>query len=380
MVGRSQLFRLRPTRIRLGREIAPVLRILLQTLKILTIAAMAVLVLAGGARILAFATDMTRPEGVGQAVQVTIVEDEPEAELAGRLAEAGLIRSTALFEGQLRFGGVELKPGTYTLRKGMSSPQIIDRITGKAPEETPEPVEEQRSFSITVPEGWRIEQIAEEYAANDGEGGFDGFMAAVAAVDRSQYDFLADLPADLPLEGYLFPDTYTFSATDPGRNVAAMLANFGNKYDQEMRNRTGEMGLSIHQVVTLASLVEKEAAVADERPIIADVYISRWEEGWELEADPTVQYVLGKPGDWWPELSGEDLFVDSPYNLYQNTGLPPGPIANPGLGSLQGVLEPANTDYMFFVAKQDGSDEHAFAVTKEEQDENVAEYLNGEGG
>ena len=98
------------------------LRILLQTLKILTIAAMAVLVLAGGARILAFATDMTRPEGVGQAVQVTIVEDEPEAELAGRLAEAGLIRSTALFEGQLRFGGVELKPGTYTLRKRMSSP------------------------------------------------------------------------------------------------------------------------------------------------------------------------------------------------------------------------------------------------------------------
>ncbi|MBA3414493.1 MAG: endolytic transglycosylase MltG, partial [Chloroflexia bacterium] len=333
------------------------------------------LVLAGGSRILAFATDMTRPEGVGQAVQVTIAQDEPGDQLANRLAAAGLIQSTMLFEGQLRFGGVELKPGTYTLRKGMSSPQIVARITGAAPEETPVPVEAPRSFSITVPEGWRIEQIAEEYAANDGDGGFDAFMAAVAAVDRSQYDFLADVPADLPLEGYLFPDTYTFSATDPERNVAAMLANFDNKYDQEMRNRTAEMGLSLHQVVTLASLVEKEAAVADERPIIADVYISRWEQEWRLEADPTVQYVLGQSGDWWPELSGEDLFADSPYNMYQNDGLPPGPIANPGLGAIQGVLYPENTNYMFFVAKQDDSGTHAFAVTKEEQDANVAEYL-----
>ena len=357
------------------------LRILLQTLKILTIAAMAVLVGAGGLRLFALATDVTRPEDVGEVVEITIADGEPENELAARLADAGLVRSTVLFENQLRFGGGALEPGTYRLRKGMSNPQIIDRITGAAPEETPEPeTEAPRSFSITIPEGWRIEQIAEEYANNGGEGGFDAFMDAVAAVDRSQYDFLADLPADLPLEGYLFPDTYTFSATDPARNVEAMLSNFGLKYDQEMRNRTDQMGLTIHQVVTLASLVEKEAAVADERPIIADVYISRWEQGWELEADPTVQYVLGQPGDWWPELSGDDLFVESPYNMYQNDGLPPGPIANPGLGSIQGVLEPANTDYMFFVAKDDDSGEHAFAVTKEEQDANVERYLNSDEG
>ena len=356
------------------------LRILLQMLKILTIAAMAILVVVGGFRVFGLASDLTRPDDAGQAVEITIVEDEPEDELAQRLAAAGLIRSTGLFETQMRFSSNTLKPGTYRLRKGMSGPQIIDRITGAAPEETPAPESTgPQSFSITIPEGWRIEQIAEEYANLGGEGGYDAFMEAVADVDRSQYDFLADLPADLPLEGYLFPDTYTFSATDPAINVATMLSNFGNKYDQEMRNRTTQMGLSIHQVVTLASLVEKEAAVPAERPIIADVYISRWEEGWNLEADPTVQYVLGERGDWWPELSGDDLFVESPYNMYQNPGLPPGPIANPGLGALQGVLYPDDTDFMFFVAKQDGSGEHAFAVTKEEQDANVELYLNSEG-
>jgi UPF0755 protein len=357
-----------------------VLRILLQTLKILTIAAMAILVVAGGFRLFALATDFTRPEDAGQAVQITIAEGEPEDEVAQRLAAAGLIRSTALFETQMRFSSGALEPGTYRLYKGMSSPQIIDRITGVAPEETPAPeAAGPQSFSITIPEGWRIEQIAEEYANKGGAGGYDAFMEAVAEVDRSQYDFLADLPADLPLEGYLFPDTYTFSATDPAVNVATMLTNFGNKYDQEMRNRTEQMGLTIHQVVTLASLVEKEAAVPAERPIIADVYISRWEQGWNLEADPTVQYVLGERGDWWPKLSGDDLFVESPYNMYQNPGLPPGPIASPGLGAIQGVLYPDDTNYMFFVAKNDGSGEHAFAVTKAEQDANVERYLNSGG-
>ena len=353
------------------------LRILLQTLKILTIAAMAILAVAGGSRMLAFATDMTRPEDIGESVEITVAEDEPEDELAGRLAAAGLIRSTALFQGQLRLSSRTLEPGTYKLRKGMSGPQIIDRITGAAPEETPAPAAEPRSFSITIPEGWRIEQIAEEYANQGGEGGFDAFMDAVAAVDRSQYDFLADVPPDLPLEGYLFPDTYPFSATDTAPNVEAMLDNFGLKYDQEMRNRTAQMGLSIHQVVTLASLVEKEAAVPDERPIIADVYISRWEQGWNLEADPTVQYMFGTKGDWWPKLTEPQLQTVGPYNTYKTEGLPPGPIANPGLGSIQGVLAPATTDYMYFVAKQDGSGEHKFSVTTEEQEAAVDCYLDG---
>lgn len=357
------------------------LRILLSLLKIATLAALAVLVVVGSGRLLGAVTQAMRPDDAGQAVQVTVVEDQDEAALTRQLADAGLIQSEFVFQGQLRLGGGALEPGTYTLRKGMSAQQIIDRITGAAPPEEPAVASNgnaPQSFSITIPEGWRIEQIAEEYEKLGGEGGFDAFMQAVNDVDRSQYDFLASLPADLPLEGYLFPDTYTFSATDPALNVATMLENFGNKYDPDMRARTEAMGLTINQVVTFASLVEREAQAPEERPIIADVYLSRWEQGWRLDADPTVQYVLGTRADWWPKLTGDDLFVESPYNMYQNDGIPPGAIANPGFASIQAVLFPEDTDYMYFVAMNDGSGKHAFAVTKEEQDANVAQYLNGE--
>lgn len=357
-----------------------VLRFLLQMLKILTIAAMSVLVVAGSIRLFDYAVDAARPAETGRRIQFSIAQDEPAGQVAERLAAVGLIRSTVLFEGQVRLSGRDLVPGTYSLKMGMSSPQIVDRITGVATEEPEEVVAAgPPTFSITIPEGWRIEQIAQEYEKLGGEGGYDAFMEAVAAVDRSQYDFLADLDPSLPLEGFLFPDTYTFSATDPAINVATMLENFGAKFDASMRTRTVAMGLTIPDVVTVASLVEREAQVPAERPIIADVYLSRWEQGWELEADPTVQYVLGNRNEWWPTLSGDDLFVESPYNTYQVVGLPPGPICNPGLGSLQAVLYPEETPYMFFVAKQDGTGEHAFAATKEEQDANVARYLGGDG-
>jgi UPF0755 protein len=362
--------------------VAPVLRILVSLLKLATLAALAILVVVGTARLVTLATEAARPDDAGAPVRITVADGEDEAALAQRLADEGLIQSPMIFQGQLRFGGGALEPGTYTLRKGMSAQQIIDRITGEAPAEEPAAAQAPdagASFSITIPEGWRIEQIAEEYEAQGGVGGFDAFMQAVADVDRSQYDFLASVPPDLPLEGYLFPDTYTFSTTDPALNVATMLTNFGNKFDPEMRTRTEQMGLSIHQVVTFASLVEREAQVPDERPIIADVYLSRYEQKWRLDADPTVQYVLGRRGDWWPKLTGDDLFVQSPFNMYQNDGIPPGPICNPGFASLQAVLFPEPTDYMYFVAMNDGSGRHAFAATKEEQDANVELYLNGQG-
>jgi UPF0755 protein len=153
-----------------------------------------------------------------------------------------------------------------------------------------------------------------------------------------------------------------------------MLTNFGNKYTPDMRERTTEMGLDINQVLTVASLVEREAQLPEERPIIADIYLSRWEQGWNLEADPTVQYVVGKVGDWWPtKLTDEELHIQNPYNTYQNSGLPPGPIANPGFASIQAVLFPDDTPYMFFVAKCD-TGEHAFAVTADEQAANVEQY------
>jgi UPF0755 protein len=355
-----------------------VLRVFTQSLKVVTIAALSVVVLATGVWAFSYASELARPSDAGEAVMLTVFEDQTEAEIADELATQGLIRSTLLFQGQFKLSGGALIPGTYTLRKGMSVPQIVDRITGAAPaEEAPAQAAStaRESFDITIPEGWRIEQIAEEYARLGGEGGAQAFLDAVNGIDRSQFDFLADLPADASLEGYLFPDTYRFDGNDPNLNVVTMLTNFGNKYTPEMRQRTQQMGLTIHDVVTLASLVEKEAQIPEERPTIADIYLSRWEQGWRLEADPTVQYALGTSDDWWPKLSGDDLFYDSPYNTYQKDGLPPGPIANPGFASLQAVLFPDDTPYMYFVAKGD-TGEHAFAVTKEEQDANVETYLN----
>jgi UPF0755 protein len=358
-----------------------VLRVFTQTLKIVTIAALSVVVLAAGAWAFSYATELARPDDTGAPVMVTVFEDQTDAEIANELAAQGLIRSTLLFQGQFRLSGGALVPGTYTLRKGMSVPQIVDRITGAAPAEEEAPAAAStapESFDITIPEGWRIEQIAEEYERLGGEGGAEAFMEATRTIDRSQFEFLQDLPPDASLEGYLFPDTYRFDGSDPTLNVATMLTNFGNKYTADMRQRTREMGLTIHDVVTIASLVEKEARIPEERPTIADVYLSRWEQGWRLDADPTVQYALGTSQDWWPKLTGDDLFVESPYNTYQREGLPPGPIANPGFASIQAVLFPDDTPYMFFVAKGD-TGEHAFAVTAEEQAANVETYLNSGG-
>lgn len=355
------------------------LRIFTQSLKVVTIAALSVVVLATGVWAFSYATELARPDDAGAPIMVTVFEDQTDAEVANELAAQGLIRSTLLFQGHFKVSGGALVPGTYTLRKGMSVPQIVDRITGAAPEEeevlqaastAPE------SFDITILEGWRIEQIAEEYERLGGEGGAEAFLEAVANIDRSQFDFLADLPPEESLEGFLFPDTYRFDGADATLNVVTMLTNFGNKYTPEMRQRTQQMGLSIQDSLTLASLVEKEAQLPAERPTIADIYISRLEQSWNLEADPTVQYAVGTPEEWWPtELSEEDLHTDSPYNTYQNQGLPPGPIANPGFASIQAVLVPNDTPYMFLVAKCD-TGEHAFAVTADEQKANVEQYQN----
>ena len=355
------------------------LRIFTQSLKVVTIAALSVVVLATGVWAFSYATELARPSDAGEPVMVTIFEDQTDSEIAAELAAQGLIRSPLLFQGQFKLSGGALIPGTYTLRKGMSVPQIVDRITGAAPaEEAPAEAASTapESFDITIPEGWRMEQIAEEYERLGGEGGAQAFLDAVKNIDRSQFDFLADLPPEASLEGYLFPDTYRFNGRDPVPNVVTMLDTFGNRYTPEMRQRTREMGLTIHNVVTVASLVEREAQLPEERPTIADVYLSRWEQGWNLDADPTVQYIVGTPDDWWPtQLSEEDLHIDSPYNTYQNDGLPPGPIANPGFASIQAVLFPDDTPYMYFVAICD-TGEHAFGVTPEDQEANVEQFQN----
>jgi len=156
--------------------------------------------------------------------------------------------------------------------------------------------------------------------------------------------------------------------------IRVMLRNFDYRLTADLRQEAEEAGLSIHEVVTLASIVEREAVVADERPVIASVFLNRLQQGMPLQADPTVQYALGcdsTTGECWPQLMREDLnSVQSSYNTYLNPGLPPGPICNAGLDSIRAVLEPADTQYLYFLASEDGR--HVFAETYEEHLRNEA--------
>ncbi len=296
----------------------------------------------------------------------------------GRLVDAGMIQSELYFKTQLRLSGGDLQPRTYTLRKGMSVPMIVGAITSSGEEGGEVAAAEATPVvKITVPEGWRTEQIAEEAEKQGLQGSGQAVIDAVARVSNDEYEFLKDRPAGASLEGYLFPNTY--DTASGGDLVYYMLDTFDAQFTPEMRQRAEEMNLTIRQVVTLASIVEREAVVDEERPIIAAVYLNRLEPGIPLDADPTVQYAIGKPGDWWPKPTEKDLYVDSPYNTYAGPGLPPGPISNPSIKSIFAVLNPAPVDYLYFVAKQDGSNEHVFAVTAEEQQANVCRYLGCDG-
>lgn len=300
----------------------------------------------------------------------TINPGETAATIAPRLQREGLVADSQLFLYLVRYRGVDaqLEAGEYELRPNMTMEEIIETLQhGRL-----------REVSVTIPEGKRAEEVA---ALLEERGVVDGAtLLALVRDGSSGYDFLSDRPADAPpsLEGFLFPETYRIPIDyDAAQILDLMLVTFGDRFSPEMRQAAGERGLSIHEVVTLASIVEREAVVAEERPIIASVYLNRLEQGMYLQSDPTVQYALGYQEDaaqWWkiPMSLEEDVQVDSPYNTYMYPGLPPGPICNPGLASMQAVLEPADTTYLFFFSKFDGS--HAFADTYEEHLRNQELY------
>jgi len=367
-----------------------VVRVLVQSLKILTIAVVALLVAAGGVRLLDYALDRSTAADAGRPVPFAVAQDDTGETMAARLRDEGLIRSEFVFETQFRLATGELVVGDHTLRKGMTVEQIIAEITGNAPAapaDQPAAAAAAETLELRVPEGWRIEQIAEEAEAQGLEGGFDAFMNATRSVDRGQYAFLADVPADVPLEGYLFPATYDVAANDPAATVRRMLEEFDARVTPDMRARVQEMGLTLHQLITLASLVEREAKLDRERTIIAAVYLNRLQANIKLDADPTVLYAVGQRGNWWDiELSGDLRQIDSPYNTYRDEmagRLPPGPICNPSIDSIAAVLQPDDEAtqlfFLYFVATGDEEGSHLFASTLEEQNANIQQLENGGG-
>ncbi len=305
----------------------------------------------------------------GSPVSFTVYPGESPYSIAERLEEAGLISSARLFYAYIRYNdlGQKLEAGDYTLSPAMTIPEIARALQhGRV-----------REITLTIPEGWRMEQLA-QYLEEKGVMSARDFLAAAQRdLWVARYDFLKDVPEGATLEGYLFPDTYRLPVpASPQDLLTRMLDNFGARVTPEMRARAQEMGFTLFQVVTLASIVEREAVIPQERPVIAGVYLNRLRRGMYLQADPTVQYAKGydkATGRWWPPITIEEMSsVQSPYNTFLNPGLPPGPICSPGLDSIKAVLYPAETDYLFFFSRGDGS--HVFSRTYEEHLENQKRY------
>ena len=308
-------------------------------------------------------------DDVGREVDFVIEVDESVNSISERLYESELIRSSAYFRFRVRFTGEDqdIVAGRHALNTAMTTNQIIEALTSEDAISTQEK-------TVTFLEGWRTEQFAQQLVDQELIASVDEFMAA--AIDprwNNEFAFLHTRPSGVGLEGYLFPDTYNFEIdATPAEIIEVLLQTFEERVPPELRLSSEALGLTFHQAMTLASIVEREAAVGEERPLIASVYFNRLTAGMPLQADPTVQYALGTSAEWWPVLSQSDYEEAGRYNTYLNPNLPPGPICNPSLASVEAALAPAQSDYVFFVAKGDGT--HAFASTFEEHQENILRY------
>ena len=289
----------------------------------------------------------SRPSG--PPVRVVVPEGSTFRAAADSLAHAGVIGRPRLFRAFARFSGGDrsLKPGTYLFRRGTPWRDVLAALTGG----------EGLVRSVTIPEGYSLAQIAAALSRAL-EVPADSVLAA--ARDSAM---IRRLEVPMPtLEGYLFPDTYAFpEGTSAARAVAEMVRRFEREWQPEWNERLAALSLSRHELVTLASIVEREARIAAERPVIAAVYLNRLRIGMPLQADPTVQYARG---EHTARITYQDLEIDSPYNTYRYPGLPPGPIASPGGASLRASLNPADVDFLYFAAFPDGR--HEFRRTFEE--------------
>jgi UPF0755 protein len=356
------------------------IRIVTQSLKILSVLVVGIVIVGGSFAFFDYWTGRQDDGSNGEPVQITITDDDDTGSVAEKLADADLIRWTLYFESRMRLAGDEIAPGTYTLRKGMSTSDIIVQEADEEGEGDDNALAATQELTFTFIEGQRIEEFAVTAEESGLPGGRQAFLDAAGNRDNwAQWSFLSEIPDDGSPEGYLFPDTYTLSEGQTADDlIYKMLANFDAKFTTSMRSDAEAAGLTIRDVVIIASIVEREAAVSIERPTVAAVYLNRVEAEMSLGADPVLQYNVGDQGDgnWWPTLDTEliELGKSQGFNAYDEVGLPPYPISNPGIASLQAVTQPDDVTYLYFVAKNDGSGEHVFADTLEEQEKNICEW------
>jgi len=291
------------------------------------------------------------------AVQIQIPSGTGAQQIGHDLEAAGLIRSSNAWRlwtywMRLQDRGGGYKAGTYKLSPTQPLPAIAEKIwTGEV-----------MQLSFTIPEGWSLQQMA-TYFESLGYFKAQDFLTAASQIPKSQYPWLPD---GLPhLEGYLYPDTYQLPSdrVSPQQIIQQMLNRFEQVALPVFQQGQKQTKLNLGQWVTLASIVEKEAVIPAERSRIAGVFAARLRRGMKLETDPTVEYGLSIRQTADQPLTYAQVRTPSPYNTYLNPGLPPTPIASPGIASLKAALYPENTDYLFFVARYDGT--HFFSKTAE---------------
>jgi len=301
-----------------------------------------------------------------EAAVVVIPSGHSTAQIADELGRRGLIRSPLAFRGWALVTGRagKLKAGEYSFGYSLAATRIMDKLArGQV-----------LLHPVTIPEGYNVAQITTLLASS----GFADPAAFQAALSDAAVSGIVPeewLPARTrlirqPLEGYLFPDTYgLYRGITEAEIVRVMVSRLKASFPSRLEARAAELGMSVSEVLTLASIIEKEARHVAEREIISGVYHNRLRVGMKLDACPTVRYVMRDP---LGPITEREMAIDSPYNTYVYGGLPPGPICSPGLASIEAALYPAKVDYFYFVAKPDGT--HAFSRTYAEHLANIRKY------
>jgi len=330
------------------------------------------LVLSMAGAVLLYLWNGLRPVPAADApVKITISSGMRAQKVAELLEETGLIRNATLFGGWLKIEGEgsRFQAGEYELTPGMTREEIVAKLNEGDTVAA-------ATVKFTIPEGFTVQQIADRLAE---KAGADKAKFLAAAGDPTKWNgsiwtktLTADKNLRYPLEGYLFPDTYEMkSGSSAEEMINRMLAELDRKLDQLPEDWLGvleERGLTVHQLLTIASLVEREVVADEERPMVASVIQNRLKKKMPLQIDATIQYLLDKQKERLLEV---DLKVDSPYNTYANPGLPPGPIASPSLKSIEAALYPEQTDYLYYVTKKDGTNTHLFAETYKQHQKNI---------
>jgi len=304
------------------------------------------------------------PTGAKQPFTVDM--GETVNSIAFRLQQLGIIRNADAFRLYLIYAGLDkgIQAGEYQLSPADSAVQVARMMQDATPSEV----------TFTILPGWRLDEIAAALPTSGLQFSPDSFLKAAHHPDASV------LPAGFPklksLEGFMFPGVYKLKRDIPLEAfLVTVLQHFDDAVTQDLRDAYKQRGLKLAEAVAMASMVQREAMVEEEQPMIASVFYNRLANGMKLESDPTVQFALGynqQQATWWTNpLSSDNLQINSPYNTYINAGLPPGPISSPGISALRAVAYPADTPYFYFRARCDGSGKHSFAKTYAEHLQNA---------